>query len=69
MSLVELPYVVCVTARRTFSRVLAFVLTVLVCSLNVIPLSNVTPSIVAVSVTGMGVLKSVTCGWAVYSRL
>ena len=69
MSSLECPYVECVSIRRTFSRVLAFVLTVLVCSLNVIPLSNVTPSTVAVSVTGMGVLKSVTCGWAVYSRL
>ena len=69
ISSLDCPNVVCVRARMTFSRVLAFVLIVLVCSLNVIPLSNVTPNMVDVSVTGMGVLKSVTCGCAEYSRL
>ena len=44
----------------TFSRVLAFVLTMLVCSLNAIPLSNVIPNMVDVSVIEMGVLKNVT---------
>ena len=47
--------------RATFSRVLAFVLIVFVCSLNVISLSYVTPKMVVVSLTGMGVLYSVTC--------
>ena len=44
-------------------------LIVFVCSFNVIPLSNVTPSMVDVSVTGVGVLKSVMCGWTMCSRL
>ena len=69
MSSLDCPNVVCVRARMTFSLVLAFVLIVLVCSLNVIPRSNVTPKMVDVSVTGMGVLKSLTSGWTVYSRL
>ena len=69
MSSLDCPYVVCVSARATFSRVLAFVLIVLVCSLNVIPLSYVTPKMVVVSLTGMGVLYSVTCGCTEYSLL
>ncbi len=60
---------VCVRDRMTFSRVLALVLMLCVCVLNVIPLSNVTPRMVGVLVYGMGVLFSVTSGCAVYSLL
>ena len=38
-----------------------------VCCFNVIPLSNVTPRILVLFVTGRGVLFSVTCG--LYSAL
>ena len=69
MSSLECPYVVCVRALMTFRRVLAFVLIVSVWCLNVMPLSSVTPNMVGVFVTGMGVLFRVTCGCTVYSLL
>ena len=69
MSSLECPNVVCVSALRTFKRVLAGVFILSVCCLNVTPLSSVTPRIFVVGVTGMGVLFSVMCGWALYSLL
>ena len=39
------------------------------CCLNVIPLSNVTPRILVLCVTGRGVLFSVMCGCILYSAL
>ena len=67
MSSLECPKVVCESARMTFSRFLALVLIVSVCCLNVIPLSNVTPRMVGVWVTGMGALLIVMWGSVVYS--
>lgn len=58
-----------VSARMTFSRVLALVLMFCVCCLNVIPRSRVTPRIVGVLLIGIGVLKRVTTGWVLYSLL
>ena len=69
MSSLECPYVVCVSARRTFSRVVHLELIVLVCLLNVEPRSYVTPRILGVFVLGMGVLFNVTCGCVLYSTL
>ena len=69
ISSLECPYVVCVRALMTFSRVLAFEFIVSVWCLNVMPLSSVIPKIVGVFVTGMGVLLMVTCGCTVYSLL
>ena len=46
---------------------LAFVVMSSVCCFKVIPLSNVTPRILVLYVTGRGVL-SVTCGCVLYSE-
>lgn len=58
--------------HRTFKRNLALVCMSSMCCLNVLPLPYVTPEIAGngcprVSVTGIGALKSVTCGSALYS--
>ena len=69
MSSLEWPYVVCVSALRTFRRCLALVLMSVVCGLNVIILSKVTPRILGVLLMGSGVLFSVTCGVMLSSLL
>ena len=52
----ECPYLVCVSARRTFSLLFALVLMLSVCCLNVSMGSSVTPRIVQLGLTRMGVL-------------
>ena len=69
ISSLEWPYVVCVSARRTFSRCWALVFVISVCCLNVMPLSIVTPRIFVVGVVGMGVLFRVIWGLTAYSLL
>ena len=59
----------CVSARKTFRRRLAFVFVLSVCVLNVVPRSYVTPRIFGVLLMGRGVLLSVMCGWVLYSLL
>lgn len=65
----ECPYVVVVSARMTFSLPLALFLMLVICGLNVMPVSYVAPRIVVLGVRGMGVLLSVTCGRVWYSLL
>ena len=52
----ECPYLVCVSARRTFSLLLAIVFMLSVCCLNVSMGSRVTSRIVRLGLTGMGEL-------------
>ena len=58
-----------VSARRTFSRCVDLMVMFLMCWLNVIPRSIVTPMIFVVGVVGMRVLLSVMWGSTVYSLL